>query len=396
MFKRIDLLLAGVTVVLTLFGLAMIASVSVFESYQITERLVAQGTRDIPSNSFYLWRSFFHVLLSMGAGAFCLIFPYRAWEKLALPLFGLTLILLVIVFIPGIAAEYGTAHSWLRIGPFSLQPSEFLKLTMIFYMALWLQKREQEISTWKEGFLPFASLLLISTFLVAIQPDLGSFLVLSAIAVTMFFVAGGNIFHVGLGASITGVLGLPLILQQEYVRNRFLAYLHPDDPAIAESIGFQIKQALIAVGSGGPFGVGYGKSIQKFGYLPEVQADMIFAAMAEELGFLRLMIILGMYCIFVWRGYHIARCAPDRFGFMVATGITTWIAFQTLLNIAVTLALFPLTGLTLPFISYGGSSLMALLMGTGILLNISMYSTEEAALARRSRRRGGMLQRLMT
>ncbi|OGJ60677.1 hypothetical protein A3C37_02020 [Candidatus Peribacteria bacterium RIFCSPHIGHO2_02_FULL_53_20] len=396
MFKRMDLLLAGVTVVLTLFGLAMIASVSVFESYQITQRLVAQGTRELPSNSFYLWRSFFHVLFSMGAASVCIIVPYRAWQKLALPLFALTLFLLILVFLPGISAEYGTAHSWLRIGPFSLQPSEFLKLTLIFYMALWLQKREQEISTWKEGFLPFASLLLISTFLIAVQPDLGSFIVLSAIAVTMFFVAGGNIFHVALGTSIASILGLPLILQQDYVRNRFLAFLHPDDPAIAESIGFQIKQALIAVGSGGPFGVGYGKSIQKFGYLPEVQADMIFAAMAEELGFLRLMIILGMYGIFVWRGYHIARCAPDRFGFLVATGITTWIAFQALLNVCVTLALFPLTGLTLPFISYGGSSLMSVLMGTGILLNISMYSTEEAALARRSRRKGGVWQRLMT
>ena len=123
---------------------------------------------------------------------------------------------------------------------------------------------------------------------------------------------------------------------------------------------------------------------------------MIFAAMAEELGCLRLMIILGMYGIFVWRGYHIARCAPDRCGFLVATGITTWIAFQALLNVCVTLALFPLTGLTLPFISYGGSSLMSVLMGTGILLNISMYSTEEAALARRSRRKGGVWQRLMT
>jgi cell division protein FtsW len=391
-----DLLLAGVTVVLTLFGLAMIASVSVFESYQITERLVAQGIMDAPSNSFYLWRSFFHVLIGMGAGFLFMVTPYRLWEKLAMPLFGFTLLLLVIVFLPGISAEYGTAHSWLRIGPFSLQPSEFLKLTMIFYLALWLQKREQEISTWKEGFLPFASLLLVSTFLVAIQPDLGSFLVLSAIAVTMFFVAGGNIFHVILGSSIAAVFGMPLILQKQYVRNRFMAFLRPDDPSIAESIGFQIKQALIAVGSGGPFGVGYGKSIQKFGYLPEVQADMIFAAMAEELGFLRLMIILGMYGIFVWRGYAVARCAPDRFGFLIATGITTWIAFQTLLNICVTLALFPLTGLTLPFLSYGGSSLMSILMGTGILLNISMHSTEEAAMARRSRRKSGMLQKLMT
>jgi cell division protein FtsW len=391
-----DLLLAGATVVLTLFGLAMIASVSVFESYKITERLVNQGSMDVPSNSFYLWRSFYHVLLGIGAGFACIIIPYHAWEKLALPLFGLTLFLLVLVFLPGISAGYGTANSWLRVGLFSVQPSEFLKLTMIFYLALWLQKREQEIATWKEGFLPFASLLLVSTFLVAIQPDLGSFLVLSSIAITMFFIAGGNIFHVGLGASIAGVFGLPLILQKQYVRNRFMAFFRPDDPSIAESIGFQIKQALIAVGSGGPFGVGYGKSIQKFGYLPEVQADMIFAAMAEELGFFRLMIILGMYGIFVWRGFHIARCAPDRFGFMVATGITAWIAFQTILNIAVTLALFPLTGLTLPFISYGGSSLMSVLMGTGILLNISMYSTEEAAIARRSKRRSGVMQKLMT
>lgn len=396
MFRRLDLLLAGVTVVLTLFGLAMIASVSVFESYQITERLVSQGVRDIPSNSFYLWRSFFHVLLSMGMGFLCMIIPYRTWERLAMPLFALVLVCLIFVFIPGLGAGYGTAHSWLRIGPFSLQPSEFLKPTLIFYLALWLQKREQEISTWKEGFLPFASLLLISTFLVAIQPDLGSFLVLSSIAVTMFFIAGGNIFHVGLGAGIAGLLGLPLILQQEYIRKRFIAFLRPDDPSIAESIGFQIKQALIAVGSGGPFGVGYGKSIQKFGYLPEVQADMIFAAMAEELGFFRLLIIIGMFGIFVWRGFRIAKAAPDRFGFLVATGITTWIACQALINICVTLALFPVTGLTLPFISYGGSSLMSILIGTGILLNISMYSTEEAAIARRTRHRGGLWQKLLT
>jgi len=187
------------------------------------------------------------------------------------------------------------------------------------------------------------------------------------------------------------VLGLPIILNKEYIRNRFLAFLSPDDPSITESIGFQIKQALIAIGSGGFFGVGYGKSIQKFGYLPEVQADMIFAAMAEELGFIRLLIILGMYGIFVWRGYRIALNAPDRFGFMLATGITTWIGLQASINIAVNLALFPITGLTLPFISYGGTSLTALLGAVGILLNISMYSTEEVVKERRTRRRPSVL-----
>jgi len=133
--------------------------------------------------------------------------------------------------------------------------------------------------------------------------------------------------------------------------------------------------------------------VQKFGYLPEVQADTIFAAMAEELGFFRLLIILAMFGIFIWRGYKIAREAPDRFGFLVATGITTWIAFQTVLNIAVNLALFPLTGITLPFISYGGSSLISLLIAVGILLNISMYSTQAAASARRTEKRTASFSR---
>ncbi|HBC89648.1 hypothetical protein A2454_02625 [Candidatus Peribacteria bacterium RIFOXYC2_FULL_55_14] len=387
MFRRMDLLLLGITVVLTFFGLAMIASVSVFESYQITSRLVNQGIQETPSNSFYLWRSFIHVVVALIAMGLTAVIPYRMWERLALPLFGATLLLLIGVFIPGINAGYGTASSWIRIGFIpSIQPSEFLKLTLIFYLAIWLQKREQLIGTWKEGFIPFASVLLLATILVALQPDLGSFLVLSAIAVVMFFVAGGNIFHVVLGGGIAAIMGLPIILEKEYIRNRFRAFLRPDDPAIAETIGFQIKQALIAVGSGGVFGVGYGKSIQKFGYLPEVQADMIFSAMAEELGFLRLLIIIGMFGILIWRGYQIGQEAPDRFGFLVATGITTWIAVQTILNIGVNLSLFPLTGLTLPFISYGGSSLLANLMAVGILLNISSHSVYETSRARHSRR----------
>lgn len=384
MFRRIDLLLLGVVCVLVLFGLAMIASVSVFESYQITQRLVAQGLREETSNSFYLLRSFLHVVISFGGMFVAMILPYHLWERLALPLFGVTLLLLIAVFLPGISADYGTANSWLRLGPFSVQPSEFLKLTLIFYLALWLQKREQLISTWKEGFVPFAVLLSLSTALVALQPDLGSFLVLGSIAVVMFFVAGGNIFHVILGGSMAAIIGLPMILQKQYVQNRFRAFLSPDDPSISETIGFQIKQALIAIGSGGFFGLGYGKSIQKFGYLPEVQSDTVFAAMAEELGFMRLMIVLGMYIIFAYRGYKVAMEAPDRFGFLVATGVTTWVACQTLLNIAVNLSLFPLTGITLPFISYGGSSLLSLMIATGILLNISMFSTEVAATERRT------------
>lgn len=365
----------------------MIASVSVFESYQITQQLVGRGLREAPSNSFYLLRSFAHVAVGLTGMCVTMMIPYRLWEKLAMPLFGGTLILLLMVFLPGFGADYGTANSWLRIGGFSLQPSEFLKMTIIFYLAVWLQKREQLINTLQEGFVPYVILITLSTILVAIQPDLGSFLVLMSISITMFFLAGGNIIHVITGGAVAGLFGLPIILNQGYVRNRFKAFLSPDDPAISETIGFQIKQALIAIGSGGFFGVGYGKSIQKFGYLPEVQADTIFAAMAEELGFMRLLIILSMYGIFVWRGLKVAREAPDRFGFLVAAGITSWVAFQALINIAVNLSLFPLTGITLPFISYGGSSLLSVLLATGVLLNISTHSTEAAAAERRTRKR---------
>lgn len=385
MFRRVDLLLLGVVIGLTLFGLAMIASVSVFKSYQLTQKLVAQGLLDTPSNSLFLWRSALHVCAGFCTMFITMMIPYRLWEKYARTLFLVTIGLLILVFLPFFQNQYGTAQSWLVLGGWSIQPSEFLKITLVFYLAVWLQKREQLIGTFKEGFLPFVTLLILSTFLVAIQPDLGSFLVLSAIASVMFFIAGGNILHLFTGGALAAVVGLPVILSKEYVQNRFKAFLSPDDPAISETIGFQIKQALIAIGSGGLFGVGYGKSIQKFGYLPEVQADMIFAAMAEELGFFRMLIILTMYGLLIFRGYKIAREAPDRFGFLVASGITTWIAFQSIINMAINLSLFPLTGLTLPFISYGGSSLVTMLGAVGILLNISMHSTEGVLAERRPR-----------
>ncbi len=401
MFKRADFLLLGIALGLSLFGLAMIASVSVYQSYQLTQRFVDAGTWLAPSNSFYLWRSFLHMLFALGALAAAMLIPYHFWEKHARTLFLVNMALLISLFIPGLGNGYGTAQSWLQFSIFSVQPSEFLKLSLVFYLAVWLQKKESLIGTFQEGFVPFVVLLCLSTFLVAVQPDLGGFLVFTSIATTMFFVAGGNLFHLLLGAASAGLLGLPVILNKEYIRNRFTVFIHilmkPDDQTYREGIGFQVYQALIAIGSGGLFGVGYGKSIQKFGYLPEVQSDTIFAAMAEELGFLRLLIVLGLYAILIYRGYRIARHAPDRFGLLVATGITTGIAFQTLLNICVNLSLFPITGLTLPFISYGGSSLLTTLAGIGILLNISMHSTQEDVSIRRRTREShlGSLKRFI-
>jgi len=301
-------------------------------------------------------------------------YSIQIMEKLALPCFLISLGLLVSLFIPGIGADYGTARSWISVGPISLQPSEFTKLTLILYLAVWLQKREQLIQTLEQGFFPFAILLSITTLLVAMQPDIGSVLVIVSIAVTMFFIAGGNIVHIVVGAAVSASISLPLILSKAYIRARFLAFIRPDDPSIIETIGFQINQALISIGSGRFFGQGYGKSIQKFGYLPEVQSDTIFAAMGEELGFIRMLIILALFSTLVIRGFKAAVHAPDRFGLLVAAGISTWIGFQTVINISVNLALMPLTGITLPLISYGGSSHWSILAAIGILLNISAHS----------------------
>lgn len=385
MFKRADFLYLGIALGLALFGLAMIASVSVYQSYQLTQRLW-----DTPSNAFYLWRSSMHMLVATG-GLFCAsIIPYSFWQRYARPLFIANLFFLILLYVPGLGNEYGTARSWLHLGPLSFQPSEFLKISLVLYLAVWLQKKETSIATFKEGFLPFIALLCLSTFLVAIQPDLGSFLIFSVVATTMFFVAGGNLSHMLLGGVAAGILGLPIILSKGYVSDRFRVFIHilfgSETFNYREGPGFQIYQALIAIGSGGLFGVGYGKSIQKFGYLPEVQSDTIFAAMAEELGFLRLLIVLGLYGVFIFRGLTIARTAPDRFGLLVATGLTASIAFQTMLNICVNLSLFPNTGITLPFISYGGSSLLSTMIAVGIVLNISMHRKgEDIALRRRHR-----------
>lgn len=387
MFKKADLLLLGIALGLSLFGLAMIASVSVYQSYQLTQRFVDAGTWEATSNSFYLWRSFLHMLVALGGLFVATIIPYHFWQKYARGLFLINLILLLVLFVPGLGNEFGTARSWLHIGSFTIQPSEFLKIFLVFYLAVWLQKKQSSIATFKEGFVPFVILLCLSTFLVAIQPDLGSFLVFSVVASIMFFVAGGNILHLLLGGVSAGILGLPIILSKAYVSLRFKVFFqilfHPENLVNREGVGFQVYQALIAIGSGGLFGVGYGKSVQKFGYLPEVQSDTIFAAMAEELGFLRLLIILGLYGVLVYRGLRIARNAPDRFGLLVATGLTCSIAFQSILNICVNLSLFPITGITLPFISYGGSSLLSTLFAVGVLLNISMHSAREDVHVRR-------------
>ena len=382
--KSFDTLLAIVIFCLVFFGIVMISSVSVYESYQLTSNMVERGLLDEPTNSFYLWRHVWRVVLSIPICVLMIYLPINVWKKSALFLFVAALLLLMALFLPGVGANYGTSTSWINL-PFlpSMQPAEFVKLAMIFYLAVWMEKRQELVRSFQYGFLPFTVLLSLVMILLAMQPDFGSVLVISLIAASMFFSAGGNIFHIFGGALLAALMAYPIIMSKEYIQNRFMVFFDPTiDPL---NISFQIKQALIAIGSGGLFGVGFSKSIQKFGYLPEVQGDTIFAAAAEELGFIRIAFLVIAYFIIAYRGFSIANRAPNRFAMLVAIGITSWFTFQAVINIGVNLALLPLTGLTLPFVSYGGSSLIASMIGAGVLLNISRYAEEKTHTSYRRR-----------
>ncbi len=296
--------------------------------------------------------------------------PYQFWKKLVIPFFGFSILLLILVFIP----EFGTtaygAARWVQIGPISFQPSEMMKLSVILYLSAWLAKKgETKAKDFYEGFVPFLAILCGVGFLILKQPDTGTLFLIFLISLSIFFASGANLTH------LFGLIGaaffflLLLIKLEPYRMQRILVFLNPEhDP---QGFGYQMTQALVAIGSGGFFGVGLGYSRQKFNYLPEPVTDSIYAVIGEELGFVGAIIIVALFAFIAIRGYRIARKAPDRFGMLVAVGITSWIVGQAFVNIGAITGLIPLTGVPLPFVSYGGTSLLVLLAAVGILLNIS-------------------------
>ena len=317
----------------------------------------------------------FGLLPGLALFLICAKIDYHKWEKWAFTILVINILLLFAVFIPGIGAGYGKAKSWIFIGGFSIQPSELLKLSFILYLATWLDKRGAKgVRDLSFGFIPFVILLGIVTFLVALQPDIGTMSIIIVISLIVYFVAGGRIFHMA-WLSLIGVgLMAFLIKIAPYRLARFTAFLDPEkDP---QGIAYHIHQALIAVGSGGFFGRGLGQSRQKFLYLPEVAGDSIYAVIAEELGFLFSLIILTLFIFIAIRGLKIAQRAPDVYGKLVATGVVVWIVIQAFLNIGGMIGLIPMTGVPLPFISYGGTALVILMGGLGILTNISKQAKD--------------------
>lgn len=297
---------------------------------------------------------------------------YRRLRGLAKPFFAVSLFLLALVFLPGIGAAWGTSQSWIHLFGFSLQPAEIVKLSFLIFLAAWLdQKGEKGVRDVHTGLLPFLALVGSVAFLLILQPDIGGMSIIVGTSLLLYFLGGARLSHL-LAIATAGFGALFLLIKAApYRAARFTTFFHPElDP---RGIGYHINQALLAIGSGGFFGLGFGHSRQKFLYLPEVEGDSIFAVMAEELGFVLMLVFILGILFFLFRGYKIARRAPDRFGQLLAGGIVCWLGLQIFVNVAGMLSLMPLTGLTLPFISYGGTSMTVTLAAVGVMLNISKH-----------------------
>jgi cell division protein FtsW len=318
---------------------------------------------------YFLKRQGIYTLLGAGAMIWAMRVDYHVWKKYAVPILIGCLILLVAVLIPGIGDSAGGSSRWIRLPGFSFQPSEMAKIAFIMYMAYSLDKKQDKVRFFSTGFLPYMVVLAVMLLLLLKQPDLGSSMVLGAVAMIMLFAAGTRLSYI---LSMV-LLALPFlyyaIMNVDYRRRRIMAFLNPwEDPT---NTGFQIIQSWIAVGTGGLFGQGLGEGKQKLFYLPEAHTDFIFSVVGEELGFVGFMVISSMFFLLIMRGIRVALYAEDNFGRSLAFGISSLIGLEAFVNIAVVTGIFPTKGLALPFISYGGSSLIITLFAVGILLNIS-------------------------
>ncbi|QFG02107.1 MULTISPECIES: putative lipid II flippase FtsW [Tepidiforma] len=358
---RPDYLLVAVVALLTAFGLVAVYSASFVRS------LVDFGD----PYSFVLRQGIWAFGGAIGMFVMARL-DYRRLRPLAVPLMGVTIALLVVVIVMGV--EGGGARRWIGVGELTLQPAEFAKLTVTIYLAAWLASRGGSLRSFEHGLVPFVLIIGTVSALILLQPNLGTTLIILAITVTMFWVAGATFLQM-LSLFGSGLVAITVLaLGAGYRAERITAFLHAEkDP---DGIGFQTLQALIAIGNGGVTGLGLGASRAKFFYLPESHTDGIFAIIGEELGLLAGLSLLLLYILLMIRGYQVARRARDEFGQLVATGITTWVAVQAFLNIGGILRVIPLTGVPLPFVSYGSNALAALLLAMGVLVSISRYGND--------------------
>lgn len=350
-------LLAAVAGLLGL-GIIMVFNVSYFQA----------GTRY--GDPYLFFRKH---LISVGVGISVMLLVSRIrlellerWAAVMLPL---CMIALLLVLTPGIGVERGGARRWIALGGFSLQPSEFVKLGVVLFLARWISRHRERLSSFTNGLLPALACVGLCCALIMGQPDFGTTVILGGLALLMLFVGGARLTHVG-GLVALGLVGMVVAVQvAPYRMRRLLAFLDPFEHA--QDGAFQLVQSLIAVGSGGITGVGLGNSKQKMAFLPEAHTDFIFALVGEELGLLGALVVLALFAVVAVRGFRIAARHPDPFASLLAFGVTAVLVLSAVVNIGVVLGLLPTKGLPLPFLSYGGSALLATMIEVGVLASLS-------------------------
>ena len=349
------------TLMLVIFGVIMVFSASYY--YSISQ----------DGNAYsYLLRHGMWVLLGFGVMILGAAFDYRRYKKFALPIFIASVLLLILVLTP-LGQTTNGATRWIRMGPVTIMPGEIAKIAAIMFVAWFLSEDRDRIKSLTRGILPLVGVAGLYGALIIMQPNLSTAITVCGIIVAMMLVAGLKWRYVltagGVGAA--GILSILLFMKDSYWYSRLTSFTDPFADPLNE--GYQAVQSLLALGSGGLFGVGLGKSIQKNLYLPEPQNDFILAIIGEELGFVGILLLIVLYCLFIWRGVHIAVNAPDQFGMLLASGIILMVAIQVILNIAVVTSSMPATGINLPFISYGGNALLIFMFSAGVLINISRH-----------------------
>ncbi len=368
-----DLPLVAVVLVLLSIGLAMVYSAS---------GITALDANDDAST--YLTQQSAWAALGIGAMFVASRVDYRLLRFLAVPMLVLALLLLGAVLIPGIGSSAGGATRWLRFGVVGVQPAEFAKIALIVYLATWLGAKREHVRSWRVT-VPFVVVTMLVAGLVMAEPDLGTTIVIVTVALAMYFAAGARVMMfaaLGMCAAV-GVAALAVANPERL--ERLTTFLNPW--AHPREAGFQAIQMLYALGLGGPFGEGLGAGKVKVGYLPHPYTDSIFAVLGNELGLAGTLVIVLLFLALAFRGVRIALRAEDSTGALLATGITIWLCFQAWVNMAVVASLVPMTGITLPFISYGGSSLCVGLIAVGILLNVGRARTTQRTTVSRSSRR---------
>jgi cell division protein FtsW len=352
-----QVVLIAVVVALNLLGLAMVLSASSVSS-------LYDGTDT--------WYHFRRQGTWIGLGTIALItmrsIDYQLLRKLIPVAVGGTVLLLVVVLIPGIGVEAKGATRWIGMGPIAFQPTELLKITMVLYTADLLDRRQHHLASPAKTLVPVLSVFGACAFLVLIQPDLGTVIVAGGITLAVLFAGGVALGPLAATSAVGGGLALTLAMTAEYRRNRLLAFLDPwDDPL---NTGYQTIQSLVGVANGGITGVGIGEGRSKWGYLPEAHTDFIYAVVGEEMGFVGSVLVLALFASLAVVGIRIALRAPDRFGTLTAIGIVAWLILQALVNIGTVVGVLPITGVPLPFVSFGGTSLLVGMAAVGMLLNI--------------------------